>query len=173
MEKPKGSESMIVVADTTPLISLMKMGKLKLLRQLFGEVQIPNAVYEELVSNPVFQSEAQQIQDSTFIKRVTVADEKSVSLLRRATGLDLGESEAIILSDTCCADLLLMDESKGRLVARQMGLHLMGTVGILKAAHEEGLLSYNDIEECITILKNHGRHISDRLYEQLLESIRH
>lgn len=96
-----------------------------------------------------------------------------MSLLRRATGLDLGESEAIILSDTCCADLLLMDESKGRLVARQMGLHLMGTVGILKAAYEEGLLSYNDIEECITILKNHGRHISDRLYEQLLESIRH
>lgn len=67
MEKPKGSESMIVVADTTPLISLMKMGKLKLVRQLFGEVQIPNAVYEELVSNPLFQSEAQQIQDSTFI----------------------------------------------------------------------------------------------------------
>lgn len=89
-------------------------------------MQIPNAVYEELVSNPVFQSEAQQIQDSTFIKRVTVEDEKSVSLLRRATGLDLGESEAIILSDTCCADLLLMDESKGRLVARQMGLHWDG-----------------------------------------------
>ena len=128
MEKPKGNESMIVVADTTPLISLMKMGKLRLVRQLFGEVQIPNAVYEELVSNSVFRSEAQQIQDSTFIKCVTVADEKSVSLLRRATGLDLGESEAIILSDTCCADLLLMDESKGRMVARQMGLHLI--VGI-------------------------------------------
>lgn len=128
MEKPKGNESMIVVADTTPLISLMKMGKLRLVRQLFGEVQIPNAVYEELVLNPVFRSEAQQIQDSTFIKCVTVADEKSVSLLRRATGLDLGESEAIILSDTCCADLLLMDESKGRMVARQMGLHLI--VGI-------------------------------------------
>lgn len=40
---------MIVVSDTTPLISLMKIGKLDLVNHLFGEVQIPNAVYEELV----------------------------------------------------------------------------------------------------------------------------
>lgn len=58
MEKPEGSERMIVVSDTTPLISLMKLGQLGLVGQLFGEVQIPNAVYQELVSNPQFQSEA-------------------------------------------------------------------------------------------------------------------
>ncbi len=172
MEKPKGSEGMIVVSDTTPLISLMKMGQLGLIGQLFGEVQIPNAVYDELVSNQKFQSEAQQIRNSTFIKCVSVVDSKSVDLLRRATGLDLGESEAIILSDTGGADLLLMDENKGRLVARQMGLHLMGTVGILKAAYEEKLLSYDEIVECISILKLYGRHISDRLFRQLLDSIR-
>lgn len=50
---------MIVVSDTTPLISLMKMGQLGLIGQLFGEVQIPDAVYDELVSNQKFQSEAQ------------------------------------------------------------------------------------------------------------------
>ena len=45
---------MIVIADTTPLISLMKIGHLDLLHRLFGEVQIPNAVYEELVYNTRF-----------------------------------------------------------------------------------------------------------------------
>lgn len=86
-----------------------------------GEAQIPKAVYDELVSNSQFRSEARQIQSSTFIKCVTVADSKAVDLLRRAAGLNLGESEAIILSGTCGADLLLMDENKGRLVSRQMG----------------------------------------------------
>lgn len=163
---------MIVVSDTTPLISLMKIGKLNLIEQLFGEVQIPEAVYIELVSNPEFKQEAQQIQRSALFKRVIIEDEKAVDLLRRATGLDLGESEAIILSDSCKADLLLMDEKKGRQVAKQMGLHFMGTVGMLRVAHEEKLLSYKEIEECIKILKANGRHISDRLYQQLLESIR-
>ena len=45
---------MIVVSDTTPLISLIKIGRLELVEQLFGEVQIPNAVYIELISNPQF-----------------------------------------------------------------------------------------------------------------------
>lgn len=162
---------MIVVSDTTPLISLMKIGRLVLVEQLFGEVQIPDAVYTELITNTQFLEEARQIQNSSFIKRVVMVDSKSVDLLRRATGLDKGESEAIILSDTCHADLLLMDEMKGRQVAEQMGLHLMGTVGMLRVAYEEKLLSYEDIIECIEILKANSRHISDRLFRQLIEYI--
>ena len=162
---------MIVVSDTTPLISLMKIGRLGLVEQLFGEIQIPDAVYTELITNTQFLEEAQQIQNSSFIKRVAIEDNKSVDLLRRATGLDRGESEAIILSDICHADLLLMDEVKGRQVAKQMGLHLMGTVGMLRVAYEEKLFSYEDIIECIEVLRASGRHISDRLFKQLLESI--
>lgn len=171
MEKTKGNGCMIVVSDTTPLISLMKIGRLNLIEQLFGEVQIPEAVYAELVSNSEYEKEAQQIQKSSFIKRVVIEDGKAVDLLRKATGLDIGESEAIVLSDFCRADLLLMDEVKGRQVAKQMGLHLMGTVGMLRTAYEEKLLSYKEIEECIEVLRANGRHISDRLFRQLLEVI--
>ena len=149
----------------------MKIGHLGLAEQLFGEVQIPDAVYMELIANPQFSEEAQQIQKSSFIKRVVIDDSESVDLLKRATGLDQGESEAIILSDTCHADLLLMDEIKGRQVAKQMGLHLMGTVGMLRVAYEEKLFSYEDIVKCIEVLRVNGRHISDRLDWQLLESI--
>lgn len=162
---------MIVVSDTTPVISLMKIGKLDLLERLFGEIQIPEAVYEELVSSPRFEMEAGQIRGSRFIRKITVEDVKAVDLLRRATGLDLGESEAIILSDSSKADLLLMDENKGRQIARQMGLHIMGTVGILRVAYEEKLLSREEIIKCIEVLKRNGRHISDRLFRQLLEVI--
>ena len=52
-----------------------------------------------------------------------------------------------------------------------MGLHLMGTVGMLRVAYKEKLFSYEDIVKCIEVLRVNGRHISDRLYRQLLESI--
>lgn len=35
---------MIVISDTTPIISLMKISQLELLEKYFGEIQIPNAV---------------------------------------------------------------------------------------------------------------------------------
>ena len=57
---------MIVVSDTTPLISLMKIGKLDLVNHLFGEVQIPNAVYEKLVSNTRFPDESRQIRERLY-----------------------------------------------------------------------------------------------------------
>lgn len=49
---------MIVISDTTPLITLMKIGHLNLLNKLFGEIHIPSAVYEELTSNPRYNTEA-------------------------------------------------------------------------------------------------------------------
>ena len=61
---------MIVVADTTPLISLMKAARLDILEPLFKEVLIPQAVYEELTTNSDFQDEANQIKSSNFIKMV-------------------------------------------------------------------------------------------------------
>jgi len=132
-KKAKG-KCMIVIADTTPLISLMKNGHLDLLHQLFGRVIIPNAVFQELVSNPRFADEGKRIKESTFIKNMEIKDMSSVELLKRSSGLDEGESEAIILSDSIKNSLLLMDEIKGREVAAQMGIQLMGTHGILLLA---------------------------------------
>ena len=162
---------MIIVSDTTPLISLMKIGQLELVNKLFGEIQIPEAVFNELVLNPKFISESKQIKESGFIHKVSVTDTKAVELLRRSTGLDAGESEAIILSDLIGADLLLMDEVKGRQVAKQMGIQLMGTVGLLLIANQEGYLSKEEILSCIDILKNSGRHISNKLYDQLVRKL--
>ena len=162
---------MIVISDTTPLISLMKIDQLNLLNYLFGEVQIPSAVFEELISNSRFPDESRQIRECPFIKKINVTDKNAVNLLRRSTGLDAGESEAIILSDSIPASLLLMDEAKGREVAAQMGIQLMGTIGILLIANNRNLLPKDQVLECIETLKITGRHISDKLYKQLIKKL--
>ena len=162
---------MIVISDTTPIISLLKINHLELLEKLFGEVLIPKGVFAELTKNPRFQNEAKIVKASSFIQVVNEIDENYVSLLRRSTGLDLGESEAIYLSDNGKADLLLMDEVRGREVATRMGIKIMGTIGILTIAYEDSLISKDEIKESIEILRDAGRHISERLYEQLMNMI--
>ncbi|MCD8018901.1 MAG: DUF3368 domain-containing protein [Clostridiales bacterium] len=163
---------MIIVSDSTPIISLLKIHHLDLLYHLFGEIWIPRAVYQELTFNKKFRQEAEQIINSEYIKKVTVEDARFVNRFRQKNGLDIGESEAIILSDEYKADILLMDEVKGRKVAKQMGLQVMGTIGILMAAFDERLLSSEDMEQCIKVLQDSGRHISDRLYKELIDRVR-
>ena len=163
---------MIVVSDATPIISLLKIDQLHLLHGLFQEVFIPQAVYDELTLNPVFEKEAMQIKECSFITKVEVGEESSVNLFQRVTGLDRGESEAIIYTDSIGADLILMDEIKGRKIAVQVGLRVMGTLGILLEAYEQGLISKEEIFSGLDILKNSGIYISEALYKQLTEKIK-
>lgn len=162
---------MIVVSDTTPLISLLKIEHLDLLKKLFGNVLIPQSVYDELTADERFRMEAELLQQKDFIKVQSVKNAESVSVLKRATGLDQGESEAIVLTDETNADLLLMDEAKGRAVSSEMGFRIMGTIGILMAAYEEHELTSNEVKECVSDLQSAGRHIGQRHYQMLLDML--
>ena len=157
---------MIVVSDTTPLISLLKINRLDLLEKLFGKILIPQAVFNELTV------EANQIKNKKFILVKAVNKFESVGILKRAVGLDQGESEAIVLADELKADLLLMDEAKGRKVSVEMGHKIIGTIGILMAAYEEQELTSDEVKDCIDGLQRSGRHIGQNHYMMLLNRLK-
>lgn len=163
---------MIVVSDATPIISFLKINRLDILDKLFGEILLPEAVFEELTSNPVFQEESEQVKNCEFFKKVSVGNSDMVNMLMRVTGLDLGESEAIVYSDENKSDLLIVDEVRARRVAISMKLRITGTIGILIAANENGFLSREEAVECVEILRMSNRHISEALLNSVVENLR-
>ena len=157
---------MIVVSDATPIISLAKIEMLDILGILYDEVLLPKAVYDEVCRNKTFADEAAAIKKCAFVQVKTVNMEQSVRLLR-ATGLDSGESEAIVLADSLPDSLLLIDERKGRQIALNIGIQIIGTLGILLHAKRLGLVPH--IKPLLDTLLKANIRISESLYHSVLE----
>ena len=160
---------MIIVSDTTPLMTLLKCNQLDLLKRMYGTVLIPSAVYSELTDNPLYEEEAEIIRNCNFLEVREISDKARVRMLQDSTGLDLGETEAIVLAENTKADLLLMDEVMGRMVAKEMGFTIAGAVGILIAAKTGGLLSSDEIQIVVDMIRKSGQHIGEPLLKKLLE----
>jgi predicted nucleic acid-binding protein len=131
---------MIVVFNTTPLIGLASIQRFDLLQQLFSELYIAQAVYDEaVVVGREVGGAKREVSTATWIKTISVKDRLAVEVL--LDELDLGEAETIVLAHEMGADWVLMDERKGRRKLTQLGLKKIGTVGILLKAKQVGLLS--------------------------------
>jgi predicted nucleic acid-binding protein len=148
-----------VVSDTSPINYLCLIGALEILPRLFERVLIPPAVFAELghagAPAEVLRWKASlpawvQIQKPTQLAPL---------------GLDDGETEAIALALELHVSAILIDERKGRAVARQQGLLPIGTLSILVAAAERGLL---DLATAIAQLKLTNFHVDESLLDALL-----
>lgn len=162
---------MIVISDTTPVISLVKAGQLLLLQQLYGKVLIPKAVYGELTENPVYTREADVIKRAGYLAVVETENEKAVNILRAVTGLDAGESEALILYDEQKADLLLMDERKGRSVAKQLNIRYIGTAGILMLAYDKEIIRAEEVKFCVDKMLENGIRLGKKICNVIMEHV--
>ncbi|MBI4312609.1 MAG: DUF3368 domain-containing protein [Chloroflexi bacterium] len=123
----------MIVADAGPLIALARVGQLGLLRQVAVEVAIPDAVYRELMTEvPGRPGSAELAQAAWLLRR------QSTQPLP-APELHEGEREAIALARHLRLPLLI-DEKRGRRLARRLHLQVFGTLGLLAEAKRQGVV---------------------------------
>jgi predicted nucleic acid-binding protein len=129
---------MIVVADSGPLHYLILLDHADLLHRFYGAVLVPEAVAVELSAG----SAPLVVRDwmSRAPSWLTVVPVDSDKVQAVTDELDLGERAAIALAGTMHADLLLIDEAAGRAEAKRRNLRVTGTLGVLRAAAELGLV---------------------------------
>ena len=121
---------MIVFSDTSPLTALLTVREAELLRELFKDVIIPIAVEKELRRTHAVLPD--------WLRVMPVHDVAKVQNYLKL--VDAGEAEAIALAEEIQADQLLMDERKGRRLAREHGLAVVGLLGIVLLAKRSQLI---------------------------------
>ena len=135
---------MNVVSNAGPLIALGKLGQLSLLLTLYGEIIIPREVYREVVINGLRLGADDALAVDFLVRQghIHVVEVVLPSTLPTwAQPLDAGEIEVIVLGQRQTADWVLADNEHARKAARQVGLPLKGTVGLLLEAWRQGHLS--------------------------------
>jgi predicted nucleic acid-binding protein len=136
---------MIVVADSGPLHYLILLEHIELLRRFYGKVLVPEPVAGELSA-----AAAPAVVRDWMRKAPTWVDVRPVpsdAVAMITDDLDLGERAAIALAETMHADLLLIDEAAGRAEAKRRHLRVTGTLGVLRAGAEQGLVNVPDLLE--------------------------
>jgi predicted nucleic acid-binding protein len=122
---------MIVVSNTSPISNLAAIGQLELLQQLYGNIIIPPAVYQELINSGDADPATLAVQTLDWIQTQPVSDRVLLETLQ--ANLDPGEAEAITLAVEINAERLIIDERRGRNEAIRLGLQVTGLLGIALA----------------------------------------
>ncbi|MCL6475935.1 MAG: DUF3368 domain-containing protein [Firmicutes bacterium] len=156
------------VSNSSTPIHLSAIGRLDLLREFFEKVMIPPAVWNEVVEQGKGRPGAEDVRlacQEGWINLLAPNNRAMVSILRMQ--LDAGEAEAIALAAEHKADILLIDESEGREVARNLGLSVTGSIGILLRAYRSGKVSSLQ-QEMERLRSEAGFWISDALYQRII-----
>ena len=156
---------MKVVSNASALINLARIGKLELLHELYGELVIPEAVWQEVVIEGAGQPGTDEVKAAAWIKKHVITNKQLLHALQQ--DLDAGEAEAIALASEIKAELLLMDERLGRETAHYLGLRYIGLIGVLIEARHKGLISA--VKPHLDALRDMaGFRIRDELYLRVL-----
>jgi predicted nucleic acid-binding protein len=160
---------MQVVCNTSPILNLAIIGRLDLLKEQFGVINVPEAVKDELrvQEDRPGSKVIRKALDDGWIVVVAASNTGMTEVLR--TELDGGESEAIALAFEMHAELVLLDERDARRVAARLNMRTTGVLGVLLKAHRMNRIP--DLHQALQDLKTKaGFHLSDEIVSSILRA---
>ncbi len=143
----------VVVSDTSCLILFNNIGELNLLKKLYGKLSITEAIKKEY-KRPL--PEWIEINEPDFAL---------VSSL--SNYLDIGEASAIALAAKHINSVLIIDEAKGRKVAKQLGINITGSLGVILIAKMQGHVE--SVKPILDKIQDTNFRISKELIEKVIE----
>lgn len=150
-----------VISNTTPILSLLKINQLILLKELYGSLVVPSAVYYEIERGRDWP----YYVDLSKIEWIEVREVQNQESLNYFFDLDRGEAEVLVLAKEIDAELVILDENLGRRYAKQLQLNLTGTIGVLLRSKRKGLVS--SVKDLLLELKDKGVWLSPSLIDQV------
>ncbi|NJL91669.1 MAG: DUF3368 domain-containing protein [Coleofasciculaceae cyanobacterium SM2_1_6] len=160
---------MKAVSNSSVLIALSSIGQLELIKQRFPSgIIIPQSVWKEVVETGRGRSGAEQVAKTSWLTIYPVVNTYLISLLKLE--LDEGESEAIALFLEQPNQAILLDDKDARRVAKRMSLPILGTIGILIWAKQNGLISNLKVQ--LDALQSIGKfRLSNLIYQEALKKV--
>lgn len=156
----------IIVSDTSCIGYLIQINSLNLLQAIYGEIIIPKAVNDEILQ---LENKGHSLLEFKSSEWIHIYPANNISNVKEYQYvLDQGELQAISIAIDLHADLLIIDEKLGRIVATSMGFEITGLVGILITAKSMNLIPAvkEKLDEVISL----GCRISKKLYNIALKS---
>ena len=153
---------MDIVINASPLILLSKVDRLHLLNKIYTTVYIPSAVLQEIqeVGKPTVKLDQLDFNQLEISNKIAV-----LGLLGK---LHTGEVEVMIGAIEKGVSKVALDENAARNKAKQLGLDVVGTLGILLGGHKLGLV--DNLEQEFANLKNAGMYLSDEIIAKIMAS---
>ena len=169
----------LVLVNAGPLIALGKLNRLPLLAQLYEVVHVPWAVYREVVIEGSIREAPDSFNVRIFLKHyefpILDVSEQVLRSYTPASTLGAGEKHLLSLARSFSGAevLVLLDDELARIEARQLGLQVKGTVGVLVQAFRAGFLSMREAELLLLeIAARPDLWISEKLCRQVIEQLK-
>ena len=139
--KTPSNPDKIVISDTACLIGLANIGQIKILQEMYGSI---------IVTPEVIKEYGTMLPEWIVVKEVP--DLKRITVFNKLIGP--GESSVISLALETENSLLIIDDRRARQFALDLGLDIIGTLGLLIRAYENGIIP--DIDSIIIKLRDSG-----------------
>ena len=147
----------LVISDASCIIALEDIGELKILKELFSNIVITDIVREEIHA---------QLPEWIYVSSDYEEKDKKILELE----VDSGEASAIALALKNPGSRIILDERRGRKLAKRLGLKVIGTIGLIIRAKEKGIITSGKV--VLEKLEKHGFWLSAKMKQDLLKKLK-
>lgn len=162
---------MIIVADTTPILYLIKIREINILQLLFDKVCIPKEVYNELTKDNNYTDEINILNNTSFISVYNVEDRNKIDNYMKIVGIHKGEAEAIALCKQLESELIFIEDGAGIKLAKNQGLNVVRIGTLLISLYKNKYKTKEEIIKIIDKLQSTKIRISQNIYDFIVDNL--